>query len=145
MSGVSKLGNNRYLATSKNVNRVLNQLNGILANGNITVQTVTTGATTAVTVDLAAGNFVNLTLNTTTSGATAITFTNYMPGTYFLKITTGNTNNTVTFSPNLQVASGTRYVPSTGSANIDLITLICDGTSLYIISLQKALTNMSQA
>jgi len=88
---VLNLGNNRYLATSKNVNRVLNQLNGILANGNMTVQTVTTGANTAVTVDLAAGNFVNLTLNTATSGATAITFTNYMPGIYFLKIKTPTT------------------------------------------------------
>lgn len=137
MSGVSKLGNNRYLATSKNVNRVLNQLNGILANGNMTVQTVTTGANTAVTVDLAAGNFVNLTLNTATSGATAITFTNYMPGTYFLKITTSNTNNTVTFNPLIKTAGSVGYTPSAASGKNDFIAFICDGTNLYIISTQK--------
>jgi hypothetical protein len=137
MSGVSKLGNNRYLATSKNVNRVLNQLNGILANGNMTVQTVTTGANTAVTVDLAAGNFVNLTLNTATSGATAITFTNYMPGTYFLKITTGNTNNTVTFNPSIKTTGSGGFTPSIGSGKNDFIVFICDGTNLYLISTQK--------
>lgn len=139
MSSVPKLGNNRYLATSKGVNRMLNQLNGILAADNMTVQTVATGANTTVTVNLATGNFVNLTLNTGVSGATAITFTNYMPGTYFLKIITGNTGNTVTFSGSIVKVTGTTYTPSTTSGAIDFITLVCDGTNLFTSSIQKTL------
>lgn len=137
MSSVPKLGNNRYLATSKGVNRMLNQLNGILANDNMTMQTVTTGSGNAVTVNLANGNFVNLTLSTGT--ATAITFTNYMPGTYYLKITTGNANNTVTFSGSIVKVTGTTYTPTTTSAAIDFITLVCDGTNLFTSSIQKSL------
>lgn len=139
MSTVNKLGNNRYLATSKNINRMLNQLNGILASDNITVQTVTTGANTAVTVNLANGNYINLTLNTNASGGTAITFTNLMPGTYYLKITTGNTNNTVTFSGGIVKVTGTTYTPTTTSGAIDFITLVCDGTNLFTSSIQKTL------
>ena len=138
MATINKLGAKSYLASSKNVNRVLTQLNGILASGNITVQTVATGANTTVTVDLSAGNFINLTLNTNSSGATAITFTNYMPGTYFLKIITGNTNNTVTFANS--IVKQTSYTPTTTAAATDLITLISDGTNLYVVSINKALS-----
>ena len=137
MSSVPKLGNNRYLATSKGVNRMLNQLNGILAADNMTVQTVATGSGNAVTVNLAAGNFVNLTLSTGT--ATAITFTNYMPGTYFLKIITGSATNTVSFSGSIVKVTGTTYTPTQSSGAIDFITLVCDGTNLFTSSIEKTL------
>ena len=52
MATINKLGAKSYLASSKNVNRVLTQLNGVLASGNITVApTVTMGTTNTATID----------------------------------------------------------------------------------------------
>lgn len=138
MSTVPKLGNNRYLATSKNVNRMLNQLNGILAADNITVQNVTGPSGTAtVTISLAAGNFIKLSI--AASSATTIAFTDKTPGTYYLLITnsaTGPTSNPVTSGT---IKTTLSNLPLTGNA-VSMITLICDGTNIYELTRQVSMT-----
>lgn len=129
MSTVPKLGNNRYLATSKNVNRMLNQLNGILAADNITFQTVT--ATTASTsISFANGNFVNLTLYDT--GNNTLTFSNYTPGVYYLRVIQSATGTcTITWPSNVKVPGGSLTLTTTAS-RYDMITMVCDGTNFYV-------------
>jgi len=138
MSTVPKLGNNRYLATSKNVNRMLNQLNGILAADNITVQNVTGPSGTAtVTISLAAGNFIKLSI--AASSTTTIAFTDKTPGLYYLLITnsgTAPTNAPVTSG--VIKASGTG-LPTTANA-VSIITMVCDGTNIYELTRQVSMT-----
>lgn len=129
MSTVPKLGNNRYLATSKNVNRMLNQLNGILAADNITVQNV---PATSQTISLAAGNFINITMPTLgASGSTTYTFTDKSPGIYYL-LFTGSTNNTDISLTGVKKQTGATWNSSATFKN--LITIICDGTNMYEIT-----------
>lgn len=130
MSTVPKLGNNRYLATSKNVNRMLNQLNGILAADNITVQNV---PATSQTISLAAGNFINITMPTLgVSGSTTYNFTDKSPGIYYLLFKLANTNNS---NPTLTgIKKGNSISWSAGTNYINLITVICDGTNMYEVS-----------
>lgn len=138
MSTVPKLGNNRYLATSKNVNRMLNQLNGILAADNITVQNVTgpSGQAT-VTISLAAGNFIKLSI--AASSSTSIAFTDKTPGLYYLLIT-----NSGTAASNAPTTSGVIKASSTGlptTANaVSIITMVCDGTNIYELTRQVSMT-----
>jgi hypothetical protein len=132
MSGVSKLGNNRYLATSKNVNRVLNQLNGILANDNITVQNVTAaGGTATTTISLTAGNFIKVAI--AASSTTTLAFTDKTPGIYYILIT--NPNATITAAPVLSgiLKPSTANFPTASNA-VSLSTLVCDGTNIYELS-----------
>ena len=135
MSSVPKLGNNRYLATSKGVNRMLNQLNGILAADNITVNptAIVMGASNTVTIDLSLGNFINLTTNTSSAGNT-ITLTNIKPGTYYFKVTSGSASSTITMTNTLP--STAQSVHAT-SGSIALATYISDGTSLHNISIKN--------
>jgi len=135
MSTVPKLGNNRYLATSKNVNRMLNQLNGILIADNITVNpnTYVMGTTNTLTIDLSLGNFINLT-TVTNSIENIITLTNIRPGTYYFKVTSGSANSTITMSNTLP--STEQSVHST-SGSIALATYISDGTTLHNISIKN--------
>lgn len=126
MSTVNKLGNNRYLATSKNVNRMLNQLNGILAADNISVQNI---PSTTTTISLASGNFINITMPAVANQT--YTFTNTNPGIYYLLFTTNATVTNITLT-NVKKQSGATF---TGEANqINLITIICDGTNMYEVS-----------
>jgi hypothetical protein len=129
MSSVPKLGNNRYLATSKGVNRMLNQLNGILAADNLSIQTVT--ATSATTnISFANGNFVNLTLFPTV--ANTITFSDYVVGTYHIRVIQPSTASGIVTWPSVMKKSGGSYTVSASANNYDLIRLVCDGTNLYI-------------
>lgn len=134
MSTVPKLGNNRYLATSKNVNRMLNQLNGILAADNISVNpnSYVMGTTNTLTIDLSLGNFINLTTNTAGAGNT-ITLTNIKPGMYYFKVTSGITNSAITMSNTLPSTQSVN--PTSGS--IALATYISDGTNLHNISIKN--------
>jgi hypothetical protein len=135
MSSVPKLGNNRYLATSKGVNRMLNQLNGILAADNITVNptAIVMGATATVTIDLSLGNFINLTTNTGAAGNT-ITLTNIKAGMYYFKVTSGITSSTITINNSLPAAAQS---VNTTSGSIALATYISDGTTLHNISIKN--------
>jgi hypothetical protein len=135
MSSVPKLGNNRYLATSKGVNRMLNQLNGILAADNITVNptAIVMGATATVTIDLSLGNFINLTTNTTAAGNT-ITLTNIKAGMYYFKVTSGIASSTITINNSFPAAAQNL---TTTSGKVDLLTYISDGTNLYNINLKN--------
>jgi hypothetical protein len=140
MSGVSKLGNNRYLATSKNVNRVLNQLNGILANDNITVQNVNAVAGGTVTISLTNGNFINLSIPA--SGKPTIAFTNLSPGIYYIIFT--NASSGVITAPvyavnAIKTSSFSNF--STSNNAISTSILICDGTTLYEIQRTVGYTN----
>jgi len=133
MSSVPKLGNNRYLATSKGVNRMLNQLNGILAADNITVQNV---PATSQTISLAAGNFINITMPTYSSGTvTTYTFTDKNPGIYYLLFLIPNAFNS---EPTLTgIKKGNTSGNTSWSAGLNyknLITIVCDGTNMYDIS-----------
>ena len=130
MSSVPKLGNNRYLATSKGVNRMLNQLNGILAADNITVQNVTAaGGTATTTISLASGNFIKVTI--AASSTTTLAFTDKSPGLYYLLITNSGTAATVApvLSGTIKVASPTAF-PTTAN-DVSIVTMICDGTNIY--------------
>ena len=130
MSTVPKLGNNRYLATSKNVNRMLNQLNGILAADNISVQNV---PATSQTISLAVGNFINITMPTYGSiTTTTYTFTDKSPGIYYLLFTTPNVNNNAIALTGVKKAQLATWNAGTDMKN--LITVICDGTNMYEIS-----------
>jgi hypothetical protein len=135
MSSVPKLGNNRYLATSKGVNRMLTQLNGILAADNITVNptAIVMGATATVTIDLSLGNFINLTTNTGAAGNT-ITLTNIKAGMYYFKVTSGITSSTITINNSFPAAAQSL---TTTSGKVDLLTYISDGTNLYNINLKN--------
>jgi hypothetical protein len=135
MSSVPKLGNNRYLATSKGVNRMLNQLNGILAADNITVNptAIVMGATATVTIDLSLGNFINLTTNTGAVGNT-ITLTNIKAGMYYFKVTSGFASSTITINNSFPAAAQNL---NTTSGKVDLLTYISDGTNLYNINLKN--------
>lgn len=94
MSTVPKLGNNRYLATSKNVNRMLTQLNGILSADNITVQNI---PATIETISLANGNFINITMPANIPTPT-YTFINKNPGVYYLLFTPTAGSSSVTLT-----------------------------------------------
>jgi hypothetical protein len=135
MSTVNKLGNNRYLATSKNVNRMLNQLNGILAADNISVNpnSYVMGTTNTLTIDLSLGNFINLTTNTSGTGNT-ITLTNIKPGMYYFKVTSGFAGSSITI--NNSFPSAAQSLTAT-SGKTDLLTYISDGTNLYNINLKN--------
>ena len=132
MSSVPKLGNNRYLATSKGVNRMLNQLNGILAADNITVQNVTAaGGTATTTISLASGNFIKVTI--AASSTTTLAFTDKTPGIYYILIT--NPNASIGAAPVLSgiLKPTTAGFPTTNNA-VSLSTLVCDGTNIYELS-----------
>ena len=131
MATINKLGAKSYLASSKNVNRVLTQLNGVLASGNITVApTVTMGTTNTATVDLSAGNFISLTTNTSSVGNT-ITLTNIMPGVYDFKVTSGIANATLTINNSYPSTANTLTATS---GKTDLLTYISDGTNLWQVN-----------
>ena len=135
MSTVNKLGNNRYLATSKNVNRMLNQLNGILAADNITVQNV---PATSQTISLAAGNVINITMPTYgTPTTTTYTFTDKSPGFYYLIFTLANGNNSVPTLTGVKKFSGSW---SSGANMVNIYTILCDGTNMYELSRSINLT-----
>ena len=124
MSNVPKLGNNKYLVSTKDINRMLFNLNNVLANGNITVQNISSGTTA---ISLGAGNLINITV----SGAPTYTFTKRNPGVYYLIFTNSGT---VT----LPVLTGVKR-PSAGgltttSGDISVLTIISDGTNLYQIA-----------
>ena len=130
MSSVPKLGNNRYLATSKGVNRMLNQLNGILADDNITVQNVTaTGGTATTTISLASGNFIKVTIAALST--TTLAFTDNSPGLYYLLLTNSATAATTApvLNGTIKVGSPTAF-PVTGGS-VSIATMICDGTNIY--------------
>lgn len=130
MSTVPKLGNNRYLATSKNVNRMLNQLNSILAADNISVQTVTAaGGTATTTISLAAGNFIKVTI--AASSTTTLAFTDKNSGLYYLLITNSSTGPTTApvLSGTIKDAARTAF-PTTANA-VSIVTMVCDGTNIY--------------
>lgn len=130
MSNVPKLGNNKYLVSTKDINRMLFNLNAVLANGNITVQNISSGTTV---ISLGAGNLINITV----SGTSTYTFTNRNPGVYYLIFTN---NGTVT----LPVLTGVKR-PSPGgltttAGETSVLTIISDGTNLYQIASSTAIT-----
>lgn len=136
MSTVPKLGNNRYLATSKNVNRMLNQLNGILAADNITVQTVVPDANNNVNITFANGNFVNVSLPTPSTtynfnitdaqkGKFYILIT--QPGGGFAAIGTFTCPGTL-YKINKNVAN---YALSTSNFYVDMLQFVGDGVNYY--------------
>ena len=96
MATINKLGAKSYLASSKNVNRVLTQLNGVLASGNITVQNVNAVAGSTVTISLAAGNFINISIPA--GSKSSIAFTDIYPGIYYLVFTNASSG-TISASP----------------------------------------------
>jgi hypothetical protein len=132
MSSVPKLGNNRYLATSKGVNRMLNQLNGILAADNITVApTVSMGTSSSITIDLSLGNFINVNLNTN-NATNNITVTNIKPGIYYFLLKNGFTSSELTSLSNSKPTG--IMAPTAASTSSTLYTFISDGTTLYRVS-----------
>lgn len=137
MSSVPKLGNNRYLATSKGVNRMLNQLNGILAADNITVQNVTANASNVVNITLANGNFVNITLPA--SGTYTFYITDLIKGQFYLLIkqpAAGNAvlqtgTNPITCLGTYYRGNGISPILSPGGSTLDMLTFTGDGLNYY--------------
>lgn len=103
------------------------------AYGNIVAVTV---ASNTASIDLAAGNFFTATL-----GSNATTFFNVInsrPGlTGNLVLTTG-TNSTASFSSNVKQPSGSAYLPTSGSGQVDVLSLLAtDSSNVYLVASKR--------
>lgn len=126
MPGIPKLSNKNTLVNTHDLNKIINQLNGLLIRNTDAIQTV--NATTATTsIDLSSTNSVILNLNVSTT----VTLSNYTLGVYtFSIIQSGTKTLTITNCKTPSGANGVISVTSTAGAK-DLLTIVCDGTNLF--------------
>jgi hypothetical protein len=93
-------------------------------------------ASNTASIDLASGNFFTATL-----GSNATTFfnvTNPLPGVTANLILTTGTNSTASFSSNVKQPSGNSYLPTSGSGQIDALSLIAvDASNVYLVASKK--------
>jgi hypothetical protein len=103
------------------------------AYGNVIAVSV---ASNTASINLAAGNFFTVTL--ANSATTFFNVTNPLPGvTANLVLTTG-TNSTASFSSNVKQPSGNSYLPTSGSGQIDALSLIAvDSSNVYLVASKK--------
>ena len=103
------------------------------AYGNVIPVTVSSNT---ASINLAAGNFFTATL-----GSNATTFfniTNPKPGVTANLILTTGTNSTASFSSNVKQPSGNSYLPTSGSGQIDALSLVAvDSSNVYLVASKK--------
>jgi hypothetical protein len=102
-------------------------------NGN--VQAIAVSSNTA-SINLATGNFFTVTL--ANSATTFFNVTNVTPGlTTNLVLTTG-TVSSASFSSNVKQTSGSAYLPTSGSGQIDVLSLVAvDASNVYLVASKK--------
>ena len=99
------------------------------AYGNVVAVTV---ASNTASIDLAAGNFFTATL--ANNATTFFNFTNVRPGVTANLILTTGTVSTASFSSNVRQASGSAYLPTSGSGRIDSLSVAAvDTSNLYLV------------
>jgi hypothetical protein len=103
------------------------------ALGNVVAVSV---ASNTASIDLAAGSFFTVTL--ANSATTFFNVTNVKPGVSANLILTTGTVSSASFSSNVKQPSGSAYLPSSGSGQIDALSLISvDASTLYLVSSKK--------
>jgi hypothetical protein len=106
--------------------------------GNVTVQPV---ASNTSSIDISTANFFTITLGsgTGTSGVTThISASNVRAGQSVNILVTTGTNSTASFSTNIKQPSGSFYLPTSGSGNKDVLSLVAfDTTSLYLVAVNQ--------
>ena len=103
------------------------------AYGNVVAVTV---ASNTASINLAAGNFFTVTL--ANSATTFFNVTNPLPGVSANLILTTGTVSTASFSSNVKQPSGSAYLPTSGSGQIDALSLIAvDSSNVYLVASKK--------
>lgn len=121
--------------TGNNPAPVLTRGLGVSGSVNGNVQAVTVSSNTA-SINLATGNFFTVTLGS--SATTFFNITNPTPGvTANLVLTTG-TNSTASFSSNVKQPSGSAYLPTSGSGQVDVLSLLTtDSSNVYLVASKR--------
>ena len=103
------------------------------AYGNVVAVSV---ASNTASINLAAWNFFTVTL--ANSATTFFNVTNPLPGvTANLFLTTG-TVSSASFSSNVKQPSGSAYLPTSGSGQIDALSLVAvDSSNVYLVASKK--------
>ena len=106
--------------------------------GNVTAQPV---ASNTSSIDISTANFFTITLGsgTGTSGVTThISASNMRAGQSVNILVTTGTNSSASFSTNIKQISGSFYLPTSGSGNKDILSLVSfDTTSLYLVAVNQ--------
>lgn len=122
------------------VSNGLNLSGSLLVTGSLTITGSAYGnvvpvsvASNTASIDLQAGNFFTVTLDN--NATTFFNFANVRPGlTANLVLTTG-TVSTASFSSNVKQPSGSFYLPTSGSGNIDALSVAAvDSSNLYLVA-----------
>ena len=128
-----------YLSIKPNIGNnpapVLTRGVGVTGSVNGNVQAIAVSSNTA-SINLATGNFFTVTL--ANSATTFFNVTNVTPGlTTNLVLTTG-TVSSASFSSNVKQVSGNTYLPTSGSGQIDVLSLVAvDASNVYLVASKK--------
>ena len=103
------------------------------AYGNVIAVSV---ASNTASINLAAGNFFTVTL--ANSATTFFNVTNPLPGVTANLILTTGTVSSASFSSNVKQPSGSAYLPTSGSGQIDALSLIAvDSSNVYLVASKR--------
>ena len=103
------------------------------AYGNVVAVSV---ASNTASINLAAGNFFTVTL--ANSATTFFNVTNPLPGVTANLILTTGTVSSASFSSNVKQPSGSAYLPTSGSGQIDALSLVAvDSSNVYLVASKK--------
>jgi hypothetical protein len=103
------------------------------AYGNVVAVSVSSNT---ASIDLASGNFFTVTL--ANSATTFFNVTNPLPGVSANLILTTGTVSSASFSSNVKQPSGSAYLPTSGSGQIDALSLIAvDSSNVYLVASKK--------
>jgi len=98
------------------------------AFGNVVALTVSSNT---ASVDLTRGSYFTLTLPT---GSTFLNITNPRPGITANLVITTNTNSTASFSSNVKLPATNKYIPTSLSQSIDILSLLTVDTSTVYVT-----------
>jgi hypothetical protein len=97
------------------------------AFGNVVALSVSSNT---ASIDLTRGTYFTLSLPT---GSTFLNITNGRPGITANLVITTSTNSTASFSNNVKLPSTNKYVPSSTSQSIDILSMLTvDSTTVYV-------------
>ena len=103
--------------------------------GNVTEQPV---ASNTSSIDISTANFFTITLGS--SATTHISASNVRAGQSVNILVTTGTNSTASFSTNIKQPSGSFYLPTSGSGNKDILSLVAfDSSNLYLVAVNQML------
>ena len=101
--------------------------------GNVTAQPVTSNTSS---IDISTANFFTITLGS--SATTHISASNVREGQSVNILVTTGTNSTASFSTNIKQPSGSFYLPTSGSGNKDILSLVAfDSSNLYLVAVNQ--------